>query len=325
MPKSKKQDQLKNSSTSSKGAIFLAYNHKIINYVKLACLSASSVRKYLNLSCSLITDPGSLRYFERHYPISIIEKIFKNVIIDEKTDEDYKEEYFYSKYKIGNIDNIRKYYDTPYSTFTSQFKNLTKHNIYNLTPYDQTILFDVDYLVNNDILNLAFNIDAPVQLYKNAQSLKNVIPANISDKRLNEAGIPLYWSTVIYFDKSPMSKMFFDMWKHVKENYDYYQSVYKFPGGLYRTDFAVSISMHLLKGFNDCIDDVFAELPASPMKYMAYKDDIASVDKNGIVFLANNYEEEWNNILTYSEGENLHLMNKRAIDRHYDKLMELYV
>ena len=227
--------------------------------------------------------------------------------------------------QIGNIDNIRKYYDTPYSTFTSQFKNLTKHNIYNLTPYDQTILFDVDYLVNNDILNLAFNIDAPVQLYKNAQSLKNVIPANISDKRLNEAGIPLYWSTVIYFDKSPMSKMFFDMWKHVKENYDYYQSVYKFPGGLYRTDFAVSISMHLLKGFNDCIDDVFAELPASPMKYMAYKDDIASVDKNGIVFLANNYEEEWNNILTYSEGENLHLMNKRAIDRHYDKLMELYV
>ena len=41
--------------------------------------------------------------------------------------------------------------------------------------------------------------------------------------------------------------------------------------------------------------------------------------------VANNYKEEWNNILTYSEGENLHMMNKRAIDRHYDKLMELYV
>ena len=91
------------------------------------------------------------------------------------------------------------------------------------------------------------------------------------------------------------------------------------------TDFAVSICMHLLKGFNDCIDDVFTELPASPMKYMSYKDDIASVDKNGIVFFANNYEEEWNNILTYSEGENLHMMNKRAIDRHYNELMELYV
>ena len=70
---------------------------------------------------------------------------------------------------------------------------------------------------------------------------------------------------------------------------------------------------------------IFTELPASPMKYMAYKDDIANVDKNGIIFFANDYKEEWNNILTYSEGENLHMMNKRAIERHYDKLMELYV
>tara|TARA_B100000949_G_scaffold215931_1_gene212477 strand:- start:1466 stop:2440 length:975 start_codon:yes stop_codon:yes gene_type:complete len=324
MLKSKKQDQLKSSSTSSKGAIFLAYNNEEINYVKLACLSASSVKKHLNLPCSLITDTGSLRHFEKLDRIQI-DNIFDKIIIDEKTDEDYKKDHFYSKYKINNTDNIRKYYDTPYSTFNSQFKNLTKHNVYNLSPYDQTILFDVDYLVNNDILNLAFNIDAPVQLYKNAQTLKNTEPDHATDRRLNNVGIPLYWSTVIYFDKSPMSKMFFDMWAHVKENYDYYQSVYKFPGGLYRTDFAVSISMHLLKGFNDCVDDVFAELPASPMKYMAYKDDIASVDKNGIVFFANDYKEEWNNILTYSEGENLHLMNKRAIDRHYDKLMELYV
>jgi len=291
-------------STSNKGAIFFAYNNEQLNYVKLACLSASSVRKHLNIPCTLITDKGSLSYFNKD-----LGNIFDNVLIKEK--ELYK--------------NVRKFHDTPYSSYIAQFNNLNKHKVFEWSPYDNTILFDVDYLVNNDILNLAFNIDAPVQLYKNAQSLKNVIPENISDKRLNEAGIPLYWSTVIYFDKSPMSKMFFDMWKHVKENYDYYQSVYKFSGGLYRTDFAVSISMHLLKGFNDCIDDVFAELPASPMKYMAYKDDIASVDKNGIVFFANDYKEEWNNILTYSEGENLHLMNKRAIDRHYDKLMELYV
>ena len=324
MPKSKKQDQLKNLSISSKGAIFLAFNNKEINYVKLACLSASSVRKHLNLPCSLITDTGSLRHFEKLDYIQI-DNIFEKIIIDEKTDEDYKKDHFYSKYKIGNTDNIRKYYDTPYSKFNSQFKNLTKHNVYNLSPYDQTILFDVDYLVNNDILNLAFNINAPVQLYKNARTLKNTKPENHLDKRLNDAGIPMYWSTVIYFDKSLISKIFFGMWEHVKENYDYYQSVYKFPAGLYRTDFAVSISIHLLKGFIDCIDDVFTELPASPMKYMAYKDDIAKVSEQGIVFFANDYEEEWNNILTYSEDENLHMMNKRAIDRHYDKLMELYV
>ena len=324
MPKLKKQDQSKNLSTLSKGAIFLAFNNKEINYVKLACLSASSVRKHLNLPCSLITDAGSLRHFEKLEYIRV-DKTFENIIIDEKTDKDYKKDHFYSKYKIGNTDNIRKFYDTPYSTFNSQFKNLTKHNIYNLTPYDRTILFDVDFLVNNAILNLAFDVNSPIQLYRNAQTLKNTEPDHNLDRRLNDVGIPLYWSTIIYFDKSPISKMFFDMWAHVKENYDYYQSLYKFPEGLYRTDFAVSISIHLLKNFVEYNDELFAELPGSPMKYMAYKDDIASVDKNGIVFFANNYKEEWKNILTYSEDENLHMMNKRAIERHYNELMELYV
>ena len=251
----------------------------------------------------MITDSGSLSYSQKS-------NVFDNVIIHEKREA---------------TPNVRNYYDTPYANYKAQFNNLNKHEVFELSPYDQTILFDVDFLVNNAILNLAFDVNSPIQLYRNAQTLKNTEPDHNLDRRLNDVGIPLYWSTIIYFDKSPMSKMFFDMWAHVKENYDYYQSLYKFPEGLYRTDFAVSISMHLLKNFIEYTDDLFAELPGSPMKYMAYKDDIASVDKNGIVFFANDYKEEWNNILTYSEGENLHMMNKRAIDRHYDKLMELYV
>ena len=304
MPKSKKQDQLKSSSTSSKGAIFFAYNNEQLDYIKLACLSAASVKKHLNLPCTLITDKTSLKYSDKD-----LHNIFNNIIIKEKI----------------NTPNVRKYNDTPYASFTAQFENLNKHTIFELSPYDQTILFDVDFLVNNAILNLAFDVNSPIQLYRNAQTLKNTEPDYNLDRRLNDAGIPLYWSTVIYFDKSPTSNMFFDMWAHVKENYDYYQSLYKFPAGLYRTDFAVSISMHLLKGFNDCIDHIFTELPGSPMKYMSYKDDIANVDGSGIIFFANNYEEEWHNILTYSEGENLHMMNKRAIERHYDDLMRLYV
>ena len=303
MKKSEKQDQLKSSLTSSKGAIFFAYNNEQLDYIKLACLSAASIKKHLDLPCTMITDQGSLNHSKES-------NIFDNVIVHEKNE---------------STPNIRNYFDTPYANYKAQFNNLNKHEVFKLSPYDQTILFDVDYLVNNNILNLAFNLDAPIQLYKNAQTLKNTEPDHNLDRRLNDVGIPLYWSTVIYFDKSPTSNMFFDVWAHVKENYDYYQSLYKFSEGVYRTDFAVSISMHLLKNFVEYTDDLFAELPSSPMKYMAYKDDIASVDKNGIVFFANNYKEEWNNILTYSEGENLHMMNKRAIDRHYDKLMELYV
>jgi len=309
--KSEKQDQLKSSSTSSKGAIFFAYNNEQIDYVKLACLSAISVKAHMQIPTTLISNTGSIESYKHSTEKS---SIFLRTAFDTIIKEEPE-----------NLHNVRNYYDTPYANYKAQFNNLNKHEVFELSPYDQTILFDVDFLANNAILNLAFDVNSPVQLYRNAQTLKNTEPDHNLDRRLNEVGIPLYWSTIIYFDKSPISKMFFDMWAHVKENYDYYQSLYKFPEGLYRTDFAVSISIHLLKNFVQYTDDLFAELPGSPMKYMAYKDDIASVDKNGIVFFANNYKEEWNNILTYSEGENLHMMNKRAIDRHYDKLMELYV
>ena len=311
MKKSEKQDQLKSSLTSSKGAIFFAYNNKEIDYVKLACLSAISVKAHMQIPTTLISNTGSIESYKHSTEKSstFLRTAFDTIIKEEPE----------------NLHNVRNYYDTPYASYKAQFENSNKHKVFELSPYDQTILFDVDFLVNNAILNLAFDVNSPIQLYRNAQTLKNTEPDHNLDRRLNDAGIPLYWSTIIYFDKSPISKMFFDMWAHVKENYDYYQSLYKFPEGLYRTDFAVSISMHLLKNFIEYTDDVFAELPASPMKYMSYKDDISSVDKNGIVFFVNDYKEEWKNILTYSEGENLHMMNKRAIERHYNELMGLYV
>ena len=82
MKKSEKQDLLKNSSISSKGAIFFAYNNNQLNYIKLAYLSASSVRKYLNLPCTLITDDGSLKYSKGLK----INDIFDNIIVHEKSE-----------------------------------------------------------------------------------------------------------------------------------------------------------------------------------------------------------------------------------------------
>ena len=282
---------------STKGAIFFAYNNSELDYIKLAKLSATSIKQHLNLDCTLITD------------VDVNSDVFDNIIVEEI---EYKQ-------------NTRSFYDTPQTKFTSQFNNLNKHKVFELSPYDQTILFDVDFLANNAILNLAFDVNSPIQLYRNAQTLKNTEPYHNLDKHLSINGIPMYWSTVIYFDKSSVSKMFFDMWAHVKENYDYYQMLYKFPEGLYRTDYAVSISVHILKGFKEYTDDLISELPASPMKYMAYKDDIAKVDGQGITFFVNDNHNDSKNILTYCEKENLHLMNKRAIMRHYNKLMELYV
>jgi len=60
------------------------------------------------------------------------------------------------------------------------------------------------------------------------------------------------------------------------------------------------------------------------MKYVEPKDDIESVLIDGVRFLSHKPDEEWLHMLVVSKNENLHIMNKRAINRSWGELMELY-
>ena len=50
----------------------------------------------------------------------------------------------------------------------------------------------------------------------------------------------MWWSTVVYFDRSE-SKMFFDTWAHIANNYDFINNRITF-NKLFRTDYCVSIA-----------------------------------------------------------------------------------
>ena len=58
---------------------------------------------------------------------------------------------------------------------------------------------------------------------------------------------------------------------------------------------------------------------------MDQKDNIVEVqEKNKLLFLVNNRRETWKDLLVQCTNENVHLMNKKAIERHADKFMEIY-
>ena len=61
-------------------------------------------------------------------------------------------------------------------------------------------------------------------------------------------------------------------------------------------------------------------LPDNPMKYVEPKDDIESILSDGIRFLSHKPDEEWLHMLAVSKNENLHIMNKRAIDRNWEQI-----
>lgn len=129
-----------------------------------------------------------------------------------------------------------------------EWKNLTRADVYDLSPYDQTLLLDCDYLMFTDNLIDLFWTDTEFTCYRDVLDLTGT-GAFSSDRRLGTYSVPMLWATAIYFTKCHFSKAVFDMMKVIKANYSYYAKVYGFSTSPYRNDFSLSIAHHALSGY----------------------------------------------------------------------------
>jgi len=286
------------------GVCIIAYNNNQLDYVQFAHMTAAHVKANMkNNSTTLITDVGTAAWIEESVPTRIHEACFDQIIIED----------------IVHENNPRKHLDSPWTEFNAQFSNKNKNNIYKLTPYERTLLIDSDYFIMNNYYDYVFDSDYPVALHKNAV-YPEWRPPYLNEQTLNEGGIHHWWSTAVYFDRSEESQIFFDIWAHVKENWDYYSLLYQFPHNLFRTDFCVSIATHMLNGFNQ---DNFIHDFDLPLLNIDQKDDLIEVKGlNDWIFLSHNRREPWKNILTRFQDQNIHMMNKRAITRHNDSIWQ---
>lgn len=289
-----------------RGVCFFAYNNKEIDYVALAVLAAKYVKKHLGLPVCLITDTGSDAWLSQSHNISDIQSAFEYIVI---TDDEMRP-------------NVRRHHDSPWTEFNAQFSNSNKHKIWEYSPFEQTLLLDLDYIVKTDFLLSAFDNMSGVSMFDRAITIQNQIPGK-NERKLYDAGIKMWWSTVVYFDRSDFSELFFNTWDHVADNYEYYQYLYNFPPNLFRTDYCVSIAAHILNGMQD--GDSINNFYNIPMINMSQKDDIVDVnDLQDWVFLAANTREPWKNILVKHTNLDIHVMNKRALDRVRPKLLEMF-
>lgn len=288
-----------------RGVCFFVYNNEQIDYISLAMLAARYVKKYLQLPVCIITDVGTEAWMYQSHSADIIEKCIDYIHI---TTDELKP-------------NMRKHYDSPWTEFNAKFYNSNKHKIWEYSPFEKTILMDIDYIVKNDFLLKAFNYEG-VSLFDNALSVRNELPLP-AERYLYDVGIKMWWSTVVYFDRSPFSKLFFDTWAHVADNYDFYQYLYNFPGRLFRTDYCVSIAAHILHGMEDSA--YIHNFDDTPMIYLGQKDDISDVNNiQDWICFGVDLREPWNNILVKQSNIDLHVMNKRALGRVKDKLFGMF-
>jgi len=288
-----------------KGVCFFAYNNDQLDYVKMALTAGKYAKKNLHLPVCLITDEGSESWLNESQPKKLINEVFDYIVI---TNDKLKE-------------NRRRHFDSPWSEFAAQFNNSNKHKIYQYSPFEQTLLLDIDYIVKTDALLKYFDSTHPVCMFDNALTIRNELPL-LPERFLYDAGIKMWWSTVVYFDRSDWSKLFFDTWAHVADNYEFYQYLYNFPSKLFRTDYCVSIAVHILGGMQETQVSL-GNFDDTPIVNMSQKDDIIEAnDINEWIMIAHDQKEEWKNILVKVGKQDIHVMNKRAFERVIPKLME---
>lgn len=291
---------------NSRGVLMFAHNNTEIDYFRLAVVNALLVQKNLGIkNITVVTDPHSLKQGEKTLGKRLIKKAINNIIVIEKD----------KKFKALNQ---RLYKDTSHTAKYLPFYNVNRCDAYDLSPYDETLLIDVDYLILSDTLNHCWGHNNELMMNWKYQDIMYE-RKDPSLARLYDMGITMYWATVVYFRKTEYVESFFNVVSHVKNNPQFYKDLYKWQGTLYRNDYSFSIAAHMMSGF---VDKGIPQLPTTLYKSFDTDDIHSAIDENTIVMYLEKPRSPGDFMLTKWQGIDLHIMNKWAINRVSEELLE---
>lgn len=269
----------------TRGFLIFAFNNGRYNYFKHACWIADRIEKYCGHETTIITDHASMG--------------------DELPDHMIKfadAEGFSSR----NFD-----YKNREKSAVAAWFNGNRYQAFDMSPYDETIVIDSDYIVNSDQLNLLF--ESPYSFLTHRSVL------DVCDKKsfeghwtFGDIQFPHYWATVLFFRKDKKAKRIFDLITMIKENYKYYAQLLKFPPRPYRNDHAVSIAQAIAAGHNlDAVPTIPWELVTAPMDAWVYQ-----TDETEFEFIYEKYtRNKVRPMRTKIKGQDFHCMNKDSLEK----------
>tara|TARA_R110000744_G_scaffold17300_1_gene46990 strand:- start:28 stop:870 length:843 start_codon:yes stop_codon:yes gene_type:complete len=272
------------------GVLLFAFNNSSIDYVKQAIYCAKRIKTHLNLPVQLVTD--AIDYIESAYP-------FYKQYIDVLT------------YQPAPVGSPKTFHDGIYNKTQSEWKNSARSDAYVISVFEKTLVIDTDLLLFNDKLLSCFNTNEDFMIAKHHE-LVNLNGINFD--RVGDKTIPMYWATILYFTKSNTAKTVFDLVAHIKENYNYYRTVYDIPESKFRNDFAFSIAVHMMSGF-----EYSTEWPLqlnSDMWVSTDKDVLLDITDTTVKLLAH---KSYDYLPVKLTDATVHVMNKFSLNSFIDK------
>lgn len=289
----------------SKGFLYYAHNNNEVNYLRLAICSATTGKYQIpTFRATVVTDLNSMEWLTEQETALLFE-LFEEVKINDNFQSDNK--------RLVLSDDSRE---------ISPWYNGTRPSAYYDSIYDETILIDVDFLFQDTNLDKLWGSNSPIMMNKDIIPIINeeegIKVGFLPSEMVGTFTIPMYWATVVYFNRSPISEEFFDLINHIKDNYFYYQRLYQVVDGSYRNDYSFSIALYMINGY---------VTPGReweiPYKFVLSRqcDSVYRVDKGQIKMIT----KHTGSIQAFNvQKTSLHCMNKISLILKYEELIEAY-
>ena len=236
------------------GALIFAFNNEQIDYVAMANWSAKNIHRHLAIPVCVVTDK------EPAQP-----HVFDHVVIAKPVDAGQR-------------------YFSDYDTNVT-WHNTNRMDAYTLSPWDQTLVLDADYVVASDQLCTILKSGQDFMCYRWAQDVTGL--QTFED--LNYFGnhhMPMWWATVMMFHRSTSAELLFDTMQMVRDNWTHYRNLYKNPVSTYRNDHALSIALNTLNGHTLQINTIPGTLASltpehrlTQLNVDSYRVDFSTPDK----------------------------------------------
>lgn len=194
----------------NRGVLLFAFNNGVTDYYEMAVRTAKRIDKFLHLPVTVITDSNT--------DITKYENVFDNIITEKSDTSNIKDK--------------------------ALWLNKGRHKAFDLSPYDETIILDTDYLVNSDTLLKPFELYDDFMCHN---STSFVMVDNQVEKVSNKF-IDTAWATVIYFKKTNRAKQIFECMQMIQDNYQHYINIFDIPNTMYRNDYSLTIALWIVNG-----------------------------------------------------------------------------
>jgi len=293
----------------TKGILVYARNNSQVDYVKQAYFLAERAKQYLNLPTSIVTD--SISYLEHEYPR--YKEIFDCVIPVVWNEKDRSDYSILSKFEEHSL---KTYYDGSLIAKKLDWKNQLRATAYDASPYDETLLLDSDIVISNSKWKECFDQTYDFLIYKQCVDLIDLDRGD-TFKKVSDTSVDFYWASAVFFRKNQNNRIFFDLVKHIQENWHHYCSIFQINTPYFRNDYAFSIAIHIMNGYQQ--GDFAQSMPGS-LYFTTDKSILWGINEEKLTILLEKpkYTGEYTALAV--ENVNLHCMNKFSLNRCIDEI-----